>query len=169
MTEYDALYRETPNVLGPQDKGVKACLDRLPPPPCHILDFGAGQGRDAKPLARAGYQITAVDIAASGLEQLTQDASTEGLLIHCVCGSAADLDGPFDVLLINRTLHMILDDAERAAVLWELLRHLAPGGYVLIEDERSNIPGLKSVMNRHGAWDWIEETPRRLFARTAPG
>ena len=169
MTDYDALYQNTPNALGPQDPGVGACLLRLPAPPLRILDFGAGQGRDALPLARQGHAVTAIDPAPSGLKQIAGIAEAEQLDITCQVGTAKDVAGEYDVLLSNRTLHMILDDGERHTTLTRLLSHLAPGGHVLIEDERSNIPGLRNVMGQNGNWDWLEETPARLFARRKTG
>lgn len=165
MSRYETLYSTTPNALGAQDAGVAACLARLPPPPLHILDFGAGQGRDALPLARAGYRVTAIDPAPSGLAQIDEAARAEALDIRTLPGSAEAADEGFDMLLSNRTLHMILDDEARHRALATLLGWLAPGGHVLLEDERKNIPGLRNVLERHGRWTWLETTPVRLFAR----
>lgn len=71
-----------------------------------LLDLAAGQGRHAIPLARDGYDVTAVDISETGLARLTGFAEREGLAVRTV---ARDLDdenalaglGPFGGALIS--------------------------------------------------------------------
>ncbi|MDG1769425.1 MAG: class I SAM-dependent methyltransferase [Yoonia sp.] len=53
--------------------------------------------------------------------------------------------GIFDVLLIDRTLHM-LDAADQSAVLETLIEHVAPHGWLLIADENSNLPRFHAVL-----------------------
>ena len=44
----------------------------LPPPPARVLDVGAGTGALSLPLARLGYQVTALDISPGMLERLRE-------------------------------------------------------------------------------------------------
>jgi len=50
-------------------------------PPMHVLDVGCGTGRHAIELARRGYLITGIDVAARYLEQATQEARRHNLAI----------------------------------------------------------------------------------------
>lgn len=153
---YDELYGTTENALGEptqvfvdffQDhsKTQDGCRVR-------VLDIGCGQGRDALFIARLGHHVTGVDLSANGIRDLTQSAALEGLAVQ---GVVADItgftpEGQFDVVLIDRTLHM-LDEAPRLAVLSRLLDHVSDNGWLLIADERANMAGIKSVLQTHRA------------------
>ncbi len=74
-------------------------------------------------------------------------------------------DGLFDILLINRTLHM-LDLAARHAVLGRMLNHLWPGGWLLLLDERSNMLNFVDFPARaSGVWRIERQGAGFLFAR----
>ncbi len=148
--DYDKLYGETRDALGPPTKAFVDFFDRLEMKQARVLDVGCGQGRDALFIARAGHRVVGVDLSPNGIRDLTQAAQREGLDIQ---GQVADLndyapDGSFDVVLIDRTLHM-LDESERLALLARLLDHVVPNGHVLIADEPSNIAGFRLVIARH--------------------
>jgi SAM-dependent methyltransferase len=63
-------------------------------PGSRVLDLGAGVGRHALALARAGHAVTAFDAAPAGLAALAAAAKAEGLHIDTVEGMMTDL--PFD-------------------------------------------------------------------------
>ncbi|MFT6943750.1 MAG: hypothetical protein ACJAUW_000321 [Yoonia sp.] len=72
----------------------------------------------------------------------------------------------FDVIVIDRTLHM-LDEEPRLATLVRLLDCVAKDGWVLIEDERTNVAGLKTVIGDHKAqWKIVQEKRDTLFLRS---
>lgn len=153
---YDDLYRTTENALGaPMQLFVDFFHGRLDAPDgqsLRVLDIGCGQGRDAVFIARLGHQVAGVDLSANGIRDLTQSAASEGLAVQ---GIVADITGftpggAFDVVLINRTLHM-LDEAPRLAVLSRLLDHVSDNGWLLVADERANMAGFKSVLQAHSA------------------
>lgn len=54
------------------------------PEGARVLDIGCGPGALAIPLARAGADVTAVDISSKTLEYLKQNAEKEGLSVHPV-------------------------------------------------------------------------------------
>ena len=90
-----------------------------------------------------------------------------------VTGQVADIrdvriDGTFDILLINRTLHM-LDRKDRTAVLSHMLGHVAANGWLLLLDERSNMPGFRSVVEADPAdWSIDRQKGGLLFAQRQP-
>lgn len=149
--DYEALYRETPEALGEASpKVLKAFADHIPEG-LRVLDVGCGQGRDALALARRGYSVIGIDQAPSGIRDMTAAAAREKL---DVTGHVADLrtwdpdehlPAPVQVLLCDRTLHM-LAGGDRQAVFARLVKGVAPGGFVVIIDEASNLPGLRAVL-----------------------
>ncbi|WP_432450200.1 class I SAM-dependent methyltransferase [Aliiroseovarius marinus] len=144
--DYDALYKSTPQALGAPNDKIAAFFDPFEGQCLSILDVGCGQGRDAIALARRGHLVHGVDISPHGIADLLAAAEGEGLALS---GEVADLcsyqpETCFDVLLIDRTLHM-LQEAPRHEVLARLLNHVSEQGWAIIADEPSNMAGLLQV------------------------
>ena len=97
----------------------------------------------------------------------TKPARLENLPVEGVVADIAiyEPDGLFDVILIDRTLHM-LALTTRLAVLEVFLDHVIEGGWLLIADEASNIKEFENVISGHEAI-WKAEHTRRgyLFLR----
>jgi len=163
--DYDKLYASTPDALGPPTPDLVKAFESLLPARARVLDLGCGQGRDALWLARAGHAVVGVDTSPHGIRDMIGAAVAENL---DVSAEVADLcafrpNGTFDVLLADRTFHMILDDAERHGAFKRLLAAVAPGGLVLIADEKSNIPGLAACLPE--GWEVLKSPAAYLFAR----
>jgi len=165
--DYDKLYGSTPQALGQPTQVFRDFFDQLGGGPVRVLDVGCGQGRDALFIAALGHSVVGVDLSANGVRDLINAARAENLQIQ---GIVADIvtyvpPGEFEVILIDRTLHM-LSKTERLAVLERLICHVADGGWVLIADERSNLPGFRDVFAASAA-DWTTELDMRgyLFLR----
>ncbi len=64
---YDCVYKLTFGECYQQftDRTLRVIQERAGPPPARIIEFGAGTGRLAIPLAQLGYQVTAVEASAS--------------------------------------------------------------------------------------------------------
>ncbi len=165
--DYEKLYHETPDALGEPNRELVAFFEKSIQDKARILDVDCGQGRDALFLARRGHEVVGVDLSHSGIRDMLAVAEKEGLPIE---GFVADItafepEGEFDVLLIDRTLHM-LDEEARHDVLDRLLDQVAEAGRVLIVDEKSNIEGFRRVLAAHH-FDWAEDVAKRgyLFVR----
>jgi SAM-dependent methyltransferase len=95
-----------------------------------ILDVGAGAGRVALELARAGYLVTALDLDSDLLGTL-RDRS-EGLTVETVCADACSFGlarHDFALCLVPMQTIQLLDGAsERTAFLRCAHAHLHPGG-----------------------------------------
>lgn len=163
--DYDSLYRTTPDALGQANAKISNFLDGLTGP-LRVLDVGCGQGRDALPAARRGHSVLGIDLSPSGVAAMVETGKSEGLNLR---GEVADIttfqsSETFDVLLIDRTLHM-LDETPRHLCLQNLLHRLDAGGWLLLVDEPSNMAGLRAVCAAHGAWEVAREDKGLLFQR----
>ncbi|MCK8484971.1 class I SAM-dependent methyltransferase [Aliiroseovarius sp. S2029] len=167
--DYDKLYRETPDALGPPTKIITRFFDRLKQDTMRVLDVGCGQGRDALFIARQGHSVVGVDRSPHGIRDLEATAKREKLAITGVIADLAtyDPDGAFDVVLIDRTLHMLARPVRRD-VLSRLLDHVADRGWLLIADEPSNMADFERTIATHSA-AWTTELSQAgyLFLRRA--
>jgi ubiquinone/menaquinone biosynthesis C-methylase UbiE len=127
-----------------------------PTPEMTILDVGTGTGRAALALARAGAQVTGVDLTPAMLSHAAAKRDTEGLTYPTlICANARDLpfpDASFDAVVSIRMLHLFPTDQLQEFVD-EMVRVLKPGGTLLIE---FNSPFAG------GAWIIARETLRRI-------
>ncbi len=110
-----------------------------------ILELAAGSGRIAVALARAGYEVTAVDIDPAMLtrlgRRLAETAAVEPEVagrVHLVERDLVGLDLPdspmfrLAVLALNSILLLDSREKQRAA-LETMARHLAPGGVAVVD------------------------------------
>jgi release factor glutamine methyltransferase len=114
--------------------------------PCRVLDLGCGSGAGALAAARAGCQVTAVDINPQAVRCTRINALLNQLeaRIDARCGDLfAPVQGErFDVILFNPPYYRgtprdLLDHAWRSPDIIErfaagLDQHLAPQGYALL-------------------------------------
>lgn len=163
--KYEKIYTAQRHALGEPSPEVVAYFDENAGS-LRVLDLGAGQGRDSLHIARAGHQVHAVDISPTGLAQLAEDAGGLAVTTEVADLNAYQPEGPFDVILIDRTLHMVgvplaLDAIGRLATT------LAPSGEIYIIDEKSNVPAFTLQLEREGL-EVIRQTPRSVMARRPP-
>jgi SAM-dependent methyltransferase len=97
--------------------------------PDGVLDVGAGTGRVAIPLARAGHKVTALDLDPVLLDELTRRAPG---LVDTVVADAADftLAKPVSLIIVPMQTIQLLGD--RGGFFASARRSLEPGGRVAI-------------------------------------
>lgn len=165
--DYDKLFGETRDALGEPTSIFVDFFDQLEQKDVRVLDVGCGQGRDAIFIARKGHRVVGVDVSKNGIRDLKDVAARENLSIDGVVADVTSYepDGSFDVILIDRTLHMLTRQA-RLCVLKTMLDHVSKQGWLLIADEVSNIEDFKVVISEH-PFDWKTELSQRgnLFLR----
>ncbi|MEO1367530.1 MAG: class I SAM-dependent methyltransferase, partial [Acidobacteriota bacterium] len=115
--------------------------DELPPASC-VLDIGAGPGRYALEMARAGHRVTVGDISPAMLEQAQHRLADAGFAPGAAAGGggvdavleldARDLgrfdDGSFDAVVAFGPFYHLQDAADRRRAAAEAARVLRPGG-----------------------------------------
>ena len=98
-----------------------------------VLDVGAGTGRVALDLARAGHAVTALDRDADLLAALRERAAAEGLVVETVRADATDFDlAGREYALIALPMQTIQLLGERTGFFAGARRALAPGGLVAL-------------------------------------
>ena len=97
-----------------------------------LLELGCGEGRDAAPLLKAGYDLLATDISPAAIayaQKKWPEFSGNFAVLDCVAG---DLPQKFDFIYAVAVLHMLVEDDHRDAFYSFICSHLAPGGIALI-------------------------------------
>lgn len=93
--------------------------------PGTAIDLAAGEGRHARFLAQLGWQVTAVDFSATGLDkgrQVAGDLPIDWVVADATAWVAPE---PVDLVLVTY-LHLV--PAQRRAALRNAWRSLRPGG-----------------------------------------
>jgi 2-polyprenyl-6-hydroxyphenyl methylase / 3-demethylubiquinone-9 3-methyltransferase len=105
-----------------------------------VLDVGCGGGLLAESLARAGAEVTAIDLASSMIDTARMHALDSRLKIDYRVDSAESLvnahAGKFDVVTCMEMLEHVPDPGITLAVLGRLAR---PGGHVFISTINRNL------------------------------
>jgi SAM-dependent methyltransferase len=121
----------------------------LPAPPARVLEVGAGEGHLAAALREQGYEVVAIDPAAS-------DAGVEPVALH-------DLRQPpesFDAAVAVLSLHHVEPLDESFRHLAELVR---PGGRLVVDEF-----DVDRFDERAARW-WMDHAdPARVDERVAP-
>ncbi|MBS0366787.1 MAG: bifunctional 2-polyprenyl-6-hydroxyphenol methylase/3-demethylubiquinol 3-O-methyltransferase UbiG [Proteobacteria bacterium] len=105
-----------------------------------VVDVGCGGGLLAESLARAGAQVTAVDLAPGMIETARLHAAHSSLAIDYRLASAQQLaqqaPGAFDVVTCMEMLEHVPQPADTLAALARLLR---PGGALFVSTLNRNL------------------------------
>lgn len=147
-----------------------------------VMDIGAGTGRIAIPLARAGSVVTCVEPSPAMRREFELKLAAEPEIaarVKMVAGTCAgfDLGRTFPLAVLSGCFDHFLDDGERLASLGNVARHLEKGGRLIL-DSFLGLMGdspLKPARSRTGSrssrW-WASPravTSSRFWARPVSG
>lgn len=109
-----------------------------------ILELAAGTGRIAIPLAKQGFQVSAVDLSPAMLQVLEKKYSQENIKTLVGDMKNIQLNKTFDmVYLVFNGITYLKDLNEQIACFENAAHHLKPGGFFLIE---TFIPKLDRIV-----------------------
>jgi 2-polyprenyl-6-hydroxyphenyl methylase/3-demethylubiquinone-9 3-methyltransferase len=98
-----------------------------------LLDIGCGGGLLSEPMARLGFEVTAVDASERNIGAAKAHAAEAGLEIRYLCSTVETLaqedSPPFDVIL---NMEVIEHVADPALFLKDCVKLLKPGGLMVV-------------------------------------
>jgi SAM-dependent methyltransferase len=100
--------------------------------PGRALDVAAGEGRNAVWLAAQGWQVTAVDFSAVGLDKGRRLAEARGVTVDWVRADVRDYQPEAAAFQLVLVAYLQLREAELDGVLRRAATALAPGGVLLV-------------------------------------
>jgi SAM-dependent methyltransferase len=138
---WDARYADEDRVWGAEpNRFVVQYLSDLTPGTA--IDLGAGEGRNAVWLARQGWQVTAVDFSAVGLEKARAMAADAQVPLATV---AMDVESfhpnvPVDLVVLS---YLQIPDAHQVRLLRRMQDWLKSGGrvFVVAHDKANQVGG----------------------------
>ena len=128
---WDSRYRAADLVWGGEPNRFVAA-EFVGEAPGRALDLAAGEGRNAIWLARAGWQVTAVDFSAVAVDRGQHLAEREGLTVDWVVADVREYQPApraFDAVVVAY-LHLPADDLR--PVLARAAQAVAAGGRILV-------------------------------------
>lgn len=168
LVDYDKHYSKGRGQCGEPFAEFVAFFEKYDRSHARVLDLGCGQGRDSLLAARRGHEVVGVDVSEIGIAQMLEDAHAEGLDVTGIVCDVLDFRSQrrFDVVLLDRVLHLLLDDDERLACLERADRLTRKGGHILIADVPKNLPLIHGYFdNGQRGWTAIKRTKNYLFVR----
>jgi SAM-dependent methyltransferase len=118
--------------------------------PGRAIDLGCGEGDNAVFLAQHGFEVTAVDFAASALEKGRRKAAAAGVKVDFLVDDLTRLRnvrGPFDLVVDYGSLDD-LSQAGRDAYVREVVPLARPGGRYLLWCFEWDLRPLERVFTR---------------------
>jgi len=117
-------------------------------PGASVLDLGCGAGRNAFPLARAGMNVTAVDVSQAACKRVSEIASASSLRINVVHQDLRiyNFTDQYEVIIAHGILHL-LPVPDRILLLNQMKSHTSPNGINVLAVFTSRIaapPDLES-------------------------
>jgi ribosomal protein L11 methyltransferase len=145
--------------LHPTTQACLRALSRIDVSGMRVADVGTGSAILAIACAkRAARAVVARDIDEVAVKEARENVAGNGVTVDLAVGSAADLDGPFDVILANIVAAVLQKIAA------DLSTHLAPHGTLIIagiiateeEDTAAAFAGHGlRVVARDQEGDWV--------------
>ena len=132
---WESILSANPEMFGaePSDAGRYAIQRFANDGVTHVLELGAGQGRDTFGLLRAGFKVHALDYAAdavSGIAVAAGPALIDQLTtsVHDVREPLPFPDSAFDACYTHMLFTMALSTTQLKSLAGEIRRVLRPGG-----------------------------------------
>ncbi|NCV12052.1 MAG: class I SAM-dependent methyltransferase [Rhodobacteraceae bacterium] len=161
--KYDEYYSAQNHALGSAFKDATAFFQNLEVGQT-MLDVGVGQGRDAIPLAQMGHRVIGIDLSSIGIEPLKNAAASQHFNIDTEVAELST-NSPterLDIIIFDRTLHMITNTIERENAFSRYLDFIQPQGQIVLIDACKNMADFHACMDKH-VHKWSISYVKRTF------
>lgn len=117
-----------------------------------VLDLGCGQGRNAIPLARLGFQVTGIDTSKVGISQMNQIAKNENLELTGVISDIYEIAefNQYDFVLLDSMFHFLKKDRlKETEFIKRIISNTKTGCHIVfcIQDYGKKVSTLNSTLN----------------------
>lgn len=165
MVGYDKYY-EVKNLFGEPYSELISYMDQQERG--KVLDLGCGQGRDAIPLARLGFNVVGVDHSEVGINQMVDFAKKEGLTLK---GNVTDIFEfndfeSYDFILLDSMFHFTKKDKEKETNLIKMIIESMSNNariVVCIQDTGKKVKILRDTIEEADAMSIFENQFVYLF------
>lgn len=97
-----------------------------------MLELGCGEGRDALPLLREGWNLLATDISPEAVAWCQNQAPEHADRFQVLDCLGGEMPARFDFIYAVAVLHMLTEDGDRARFFAFLREHLTETGLALV-------------------------------------
>ncbi|MEK6151924.1 class I SAM-dependent methyltransferase [Flavobacteriaceae bacterium 3-367] len=117
-----------------------------------VLDLGCGQGRDAIPLARMGFDVVGIDNSKVGIAQMNRTAKTESLTLKGIVSDVHTFHDyiNYDYVLLDSMFHFEKKDLKKeTGLIKNILSKIKKGCLVVfcIQDTGKKVAILNDTIN----------------------
>ncbi|HEV2250261.1 MAG TPA: 50S ribosomal protein L11 methyltransferase, partial [Candidatus Limnocylindria bacterium] len=150
--------------LHPTTQACLRALSRIDVSGKRIADVGTGSAILAIACAKRGArEVVAVDVDEVAVREAGENVARNGVTVDLGVGSAADLEGPFDVVLANIVAAVLQKIAPDLAALVAPAGRLVVAGIIATEERETlaafTAQGLRPVArDQEGDWVSVELT-----------
>lgn len=142
-----------------------------------MLEYGAGQGRNALALAERGFTVHANDLSPVGVASMNEAAKEKGLttFIAEVADAREELDESYDLIISTFVLHHLTQE-EAVACIEKMKEHTNEGGLNAIavltnekdlarEDPGYFYPDVERMRELYADWEMVSYIQQDGMAR----
>jgi 2-polyprenyl-3-methyl-5-hydroxy-6-metoxy-1,4-benzoquinol methylase len=153
MTNYDKYY-QTENLFGEPYPELLAFFKQYEPKG-KLIDVGCGQGRNALPLARLGYQVFGIDTSKLGLDQINSKSKQLGLGVKAWLDDMYSFNdySDYHIVLLDSMFHFNKKDKQREVdLIKKISRSISKNAVICfcIQDSGEKVRTLKEAVATAG-------------------
>lgn len=112
-------------------------LNKLPLKKGRLLLLGVGDGREAIPLAKMGFEVTGIDFVPEMLNKARENAAQHGMKIEGLVQEISTIDVPpasYDVVWLSAAMYSCVPTrCRRMEMLQRISKALKPKGYFICQ------------------------------------
>lgn len=175
--KYNEIYSEDKTAFGGKPEAFVVEASGLIPKDAAVLEFGAGQGRNALVLAQSGLNVKAIEISEVGVDFMNNLAREKGLnnFLAEVGDARNPIEGEYDMIATTFMLHHLTRE-EAENFIKEIKSHTKQGGVNAIStftvegdfskiDNRHFYPKLGEMMEFYSDWEIVHYSEEESTAR----